>query len=344
MVGAKIDNKRRNPDMLLTFLYVVALIVLFLIFKPYIAPLVLGGIIVIFLYPVNAWMQKKIKNKVWSSTIMLILVLLIILIPSVFLISSLAHESTKAYDSFLHINITEISDSINSALGTNFNIEDALTKATTKGLDYIADSSVDLLGTVTEFVIGVFIMFFFVYYGFKDGKKFETNILEMLPIRKLHREHVINETRRVLYGVMYGQFLVAMIQGILGGIGFWIFGLPNPVLWGFMMAVLAFLPVIGTPVIWLPASLIAISSGNITGGIGMLLFGGIVVTNIDNLIKPKIIGDNSGMHPLLVLIGIFGGLAVFGIIGFILGPIVVAFCTLAIKFFTEELKQNSSDK
>lgn len=340
MVGAKIDNKPRNPDLLLTFLYILALVVLFLIFKPYIAPLVLGGIIVIFLYPVNAWMQKKIKSKVWSSTIMLILVLLIILIPSVFLVSSLAHESSKAYDSFSSLNLTEISYSINSALGTNFNIEEVLTNSITKGLEYISNSAVDLLGTVTEFVIGVFIMFFFVYYGFKDGKKFETNIIEMLPIRKLHRKHVINETRKVLWGVMYGQFLVAMIQGILGGIGFWIFGLPNPILWGFMMAVLAFLPVVGTPIIWLPASLFAISAGNVGGGVGMLIYGGIVVTQIDNLIKPKIIGDNSGMHPLLVMVGIFGGLAVFGIIGFILGPILVAFCTLAIKFFIEELNQN----
>ncbi|MCF7866055.1 AI-2E family transporter [Candidatus Woesearchaeota archaeon] len=338
MPKKKTPQNRRNPDMLLTILYVLAIVVLYLLFKPFISALVVGGIIIILLYPLNKKLQKKIKNKTLSSTIMLVLVIIIILIPAYFLFSNLAIESGKAYTSFSKLNITQITQSINDVTGLNLEIHTTINKLTTKALEYLENSALSILGSVTEVLLSLFIMFFFIFYGFKDGEKIQDAIINILPVKKEHKNHVLTETKKVLNGVMYGQMLVSLLQGFLGGLGFWIFGIPNPILWGFIMAIFAFIPFLGTPMIWLPAAIIAFLSGNVVGGIGMLIFGAIIVAQIDNVIKPKIIGDSSGMHPVLVLLGIFGGLALFGLIGFILGPLVVAISILLIRFFTEEMK------
>jgi predicted PurR-regulated permease PerM len=179
-------------------------------------------------------------------------------------------------------------------------------------------------------------MFFLIYYAFKEGDSLLTSFMNILQYQKT-KDQILDEANKVLYGVMHGQFLVALIQGGLGGLGFWIFGFPNPIFWGFIMVILAFIPMLGTPLVWLPASLIQLSQGNQFGAIGMLLFGGIVVLNIDNVLKPMIIGKRTGLHPMLVLLGIFGGIQFFGIIGMIIGPVIVALCILIIKFFNQDV-------
>lgn len=332
---AKKEVKR--PNLMLLGVYIVALVALFLIFKPFITYLITGVVIVIFMYPVNKWVQSFIKNRVVSASIMIIIVLLIILIPSFFISSVLVKESTIAYGALKNINITQAEHYINLRLNSNFSLEKSIIPSTSTVTGFLSQSITSVFSAVTLLLINLFIMFFFMYYGFKEGDKLLEGFLDIIPIKKLHKKLMVDETKKVLYGVMYGQFLVSLIQGILGGIGFWIFGISNPVLWGFVMAVLAFIPFLGTPIVWLPAVIIELSKGNYFTGIGLLLFSGIIVAQIDNFIKPKIISSKTSMHPFLVLIGIFGGLALFGIIGFIIGPVIVALCAMAIKFFNEEI-------
>lgn len=332
--------KNSSQKYVLPVIYLLAIVILYLIFQPYLTALILGGIIVIFLEPVNRILKKGIKNRIITSWLMIIIVLLIILIPSYFVLSALVGESTKAYKSVSQIDSLAISDYLNEEYDIQINIQDEAEALMKTMSTYFNDSIVSLIGSITELAIAIFIMFFGMYYGFKEGDKILENFMMLIPFQKKHSDDLKKETNKVLYGVLYGQFLVGIIQGTLGGIGFWIFGVPNPVLWGFVMAFLSFLPVVGTPVVWIPAVLIEFAEGNTATAIGLLLYSGILVMNIDNLIKPKIIGDNAGMHPVLVLIGIFGGVSLFGIIGILIGPVVVSLCVLAIKFFNDEIKLN----
>ncbi|MFA6072857.1 MAG: AI-2E family transporter [Candidatus Woesearchaeota archaeon] len=318
-------------------LYVLAIITLFLLFSPYLSFLILGAIIVIFLFPINLFLRKFIKNKIACSILMTGLVLLFILIPTLYLGYVVTKEATSAYTMMLNTNYSALSTQISNVLGFPVDISDLVIPLSNFLVSYMSNALPSLLSSISDFTVKLFLMFFLIYYTFKEGDIILHGFMNILPITKNHKEQILDEANKVLYGVMHGQFLIALIQGILGGLGFWVFGFPNPVFWGFIMGVLAFIPMLGTPLVWLPASLIQLAAGNKFGAIGMLLFGAIIVMNIDNVLKPRIIGNKTGLHPLLVLLGIFGGIQLFGIIGMIIGPIIVALCILIIKFFNQDV-------
>jgi predicted PurR-regulated permease PerM len=186
----------------------------------------------------------------------------------------------------------------------------------------------DLIAATVWFLIkgflGVFVLLFIMYYGFKDGRRFVAFIYDTLPLREAYKDRLFKETQEVIDAVFVGNILVSVVQGTLGGLGFWAFGIPNPVFWGFVMTILAILPIIGTPVVWLPAGVILIATGDTFAGVGILLYGLLIVSTVDNFLKPKIIGGRSQVHPAIVLLGVVGGIWVFGAVGFLLGPLILA--------------------
>jgi len=152
-----------------------------------------------------------------------------------------------------------------------------------------------------------------------------------------HERYIMNRLKATTHAVVFGQIIVAAIQGFLGGLGFLIVGLPNPILWGTLMGFMALIPMIGTAVIWVPAGIYMVlqglNSGQFIGWIGpehsvlagviLLVYGVLIVSSIDNVLRPMIIGERAKLHPALVFLGVLGGLQIFGILGIILGPIVL---------------------
>jgi len=332
-----LEISAKRLDYFLFILFILAIVLLFFIIKPFLLYLILGVIIVMFLHPVNKLMQKWIHNRIISSFVMIFVVLLLILIPSVFLISSVIGESSTVVNAIGNINLDDLSVQLSEQLNYDVNLRELIDPLIIKIGEFLTVSLPKFISSITEIVIGIFVMFFLMYYGFKEGEELMESFLKILPMTKAHKKELVVETKKVLGGVLYGQLLVALIQGLIGGIGFWIFGVPNPILWGFAMVILAFIPFLGTPMVWVPAVIYEFSIGNIWIGVALLLYNGLLTTNIDNIIKPKIIGTSTGMHPVLVLLGIFGGIVLFGILGMIIGPVVVALCTLIIKFFNRDI-------
>ena len=265
------------------------------------------------------------------------LVILVILIPSFFIGSALIKESKNIFTTAAKINLAEASQEISELIGYEVDLNMYLIPMFNRLANLIADSVPNLVNSISVLFVSLFVMFFLIYYAFKEGDQILLGFLNSLPIDRKHKNQMVVETKKVIKGVIYGQLLVALIQGFLGGLGFWIFGVPNPVLWGFVMVIMAFVPFLGTPLVWVPAVIFEFSAGNVGMAIGLLLYSGIIVTNIDNFIKPKIIGRETGMHPLLVVIGIFGGISLFGLIGMLIGPVIVALCVLIIKFFNRDV-------
>ncbi|MDP3765715.1 MAG: AI-2E family transporter, partial [Nanoarchaeota archaeon] len=147
----------------------------------------------------------------------------------------------------------------------------------------------------------------------------------------------------VTYGVFYGNITIAIVQGILGIIGFALLGVPSPILWGFVMMLFALVPYFGSAIIWLPAALNLIfigylqnDSSLIIRGTILIAYGVLVISTIDNILKPKLIGSKAKIHPILVLIGVLGGLSLFGFIGFILGPLMLALLVTFIDVYEKE--------
>lgn len=176
--------------------------------------------------------------------------------------------------------------------------------------------------TKVAFMLGI--AGFTTYYALVDGPRGAAWVLDHSPLGPERTGVLFAEVRRVIEAVFYGQVVAAVAQGALGGVMFWALGIPWPLFWTAVMAILSFLPIVGAFLVWLPASLWLYLEGEPTRAVIMFLWGAIVVSQVDNFIKPRLIGDRAGIHPLLVLLGVFGGLSTFGFLGFLLGPLVIA--------------------
>jgi predicted PurR-regulated permease PerM len=158
----------------------------------------------------------------------------------------------------------------------------------------------------------------------------------LLPLTRERKEKMAFEIKSAAHAAIYGQISIALLQGALGGLGFFIVGIGNPVFWGFIMTIMAFIPVTGTGIVWFPAAIMQLINGNILGGIFLLAYGFIVVSGIDNLIRPKIIAGKAKIHPVIALLGVLGGLKLFGFFGIIIGPLIAAIFIAMAGFFVKE--------
>ena len=165
----------------------------------------------------------------------------------------------------------------------------------------------------------------------------------LIPLKNHYQNKIVKRFGSVTRAVVYGHFITALIQGMVGVFGLYIFGIKSPLVWGGIMMVACMIPFIGAPVVWFPLGAFKIISGMASSnssetimGIGLLAYGFFIVASIDNLIKPKIIGDKAKIHPTIILLGILGGLAMFGIIGIVVGPLILSlFLTFAEIYKTE---------
>ena len=186
-----------------------------------------------------------------------------------------------------------------------------------------------------DLTLGVFIMFFVMFYAFREGAGFLAKIKDLLPLDPHLKDELFFEMRTVTQAVLYGQVMTAMIQGGLGGLTLLIFSVPDWIFWGVVMMVLSFLPFLGTPLIWVPAGVFKILDGEMGNGIGLLIVGATVVMNVDNVIRPRLVSGRTHVHPVLILIGVFGGLKVFGFIGMLVGPLFLALLVAFVKFYEQ---------
>jgi predicted PurR-regulated permease PerM len=352
--------------------FVLMLFLSFLLFRPF-AHVIAASVIISYLfYGIYERIDSKIGNKNISALIVTLLVIIAITIPLAFVIHEIMGEASLIYTSSkqmvesgrlfdIKCNPTENSicafvlriNEIANQPNTKYYIQQSINKLTQSMNNYFTD----VVFKLPRKILDLFIMFFLVFYLLKDGEKFVQKIGQWLPIKKRYQKHILLQFKEVMWAVVYGIILVAILQGFLGGIGFFVSGvvlykttgiyssmlLGSPVMWGIFMALGAMIPFLGTPVVWLPVTFSLLITGilennaNMIGvGIGLLIYCVIIVSSIDNLIKPHIIGSRAKLHPALVVIGIFGGIFVFGIMGIFIGPLVLGILATFIKIYEKE--------
>ena len=330
------SSKHKQTVFLLLYIFCVTFLIYLLL--PFLTFVLLGATIVLALYPVNKRVRRY-TGKIGGSVIMTLFVTLLILIPAVFAILGVVDEATSLQQLIQNTNLTAVEESITSYTGFELSLEEEFRRGISQVQSYAASQIPVLLGGITSAAVNIVILFFTIYYGFKEGDMMVETFFNMLPFGEEHRERLRQRSYSVFSGVLYGQLFVALIQGFFGGLSFFLFGVNGPIFWGVIMAFLSFIPLLGTPIIWLPASILLFAMNNVYAATGVFLFNTIITSNIDNIVKPKVIGDRTHMHPLLVVLSIFGGLSLFGIIGFILGPVLVSASYLVIQFYLEDLEQ-----
>ncbi len=191
-------------------------------------------------------------------------------------------------------------------------------------LQWIAGHAGDIFSGVSRFILSSFIFLIALYYLLRDGARARRALITISPLPDTEDEAILDQLARAINSIIKGSLVIALIQGVLTTVGLAIFGVPNPALWGMIAAIAALIPGIGTSLVIAPAILYLFAIGHVPQAIGFTAWGALAVGFIDNLLGPKLVGKGMRLHPLLVLLSVLGGLALFGTVGIFLGPLTLS--------------------
>ncbi|RYF16237.1 MAG: AI-2E family transporter [Comamonadaceae bacterium] len=189
----------------------------------------------------------------------------------------------------------------------------------------VVTSRVMSIGQVTlDFVVAFFVMLYIVFFLFRDGERLTRGIQRSIPLQPLHTERFMRQFATVVRATVKGNIVVALVQGTLGGIAFAVLGVPGAVLWGAVMALFSLLPAVGAVLVWGPLAAWYFFNGQMLQGVGLTIWGAVVIGLVDNVLRPILVGKDTRMPDYLVLVATLGGIVVFGLNGFVIGPVIAA--------------------
>lgn len=299
--------------------------------------------IVIASYSIYEKILSKIKRPVLASATIILLFSIIIILPTYLISLKLYQDSVDFYVNHGEVlqNIElknceyETCDTINS------NIE-LITNSVSNILNSIGSSLSSYLysfiTSISNFVIQIFIFYVCLFYFYLDKERFLKTFKKLVPLKTHYKEALIIKFKKVCTAVFLDTLLIAIMQGTLVGIGFYIFGLPSGILWGIVASFLALLPFIGSGFVWITASIYLIISGDYFSGVGFLIYGAVIVSFSDNLIRPYLLEKSIHIHPFLILLSIMGGIKVFGFLGIFYGPIIISMLVALIELYEINFK------
>ncbi|MFN8258721.1 MAG: AI-2E family transporter [Bacteroidales bacterium] len=336
-------------------LLILITISFFSVIRPFFVDIFLALVLsVLFRRPFNFFLNRFKGNKTRASIFSLVLVIFTIVVPVSFIGIMLSKEVSDGYSLFKN-NWTDIRyyvEHIPERLSTNPEFKSAF-----ESLDWdkIAESVNKTLSLVTDFILNLiqktfinvgfmivhfFIILFLLYYIFIDGKELLKKVQYLIPIKDSEERELFDKIERVIDAIIFNTIMIGIIEGSYGGILFAILGVPSPFFWGMIITFLSIIPIIGANSVLVPMAIYQFILGNTITAIIILIFGaGAIVIN-QNLIKPRLDGNKSGMHPAIVFISSMGGLILFGVVGFIAGPIITALFIVTWELFGEKYRKS----
>ena len=304
----------------------------FLIFQPFLPALCWAIIIVVVSYPAYLRLAVRFRPTV-AALLCTLAVTVLLIVPALAIMAAFVRQGVQAVQ---HIQVQIANghfDWVNRAwleLQSRFPDNDTTSLATLlsryadNAAAYVAARLGTLLKNTALFLFHLSVTILAMFYLYRDGQSFMARIREVLPFESLHSERMINEARDLIFASVVSSLVAAAAHGILGGIAFGLAGITAPVFWGVMMGFFSLVPVVGSALIWVPAAISLIAEGHITAGIMVAVFCSIVVGLVDNLLRPWVISGRAEMGGLVVFISVLGGISVFGLLGVVVGPIIVA--------------------
>ncbi len=343
-------NKQKSQVYFLLAALIGSAVISFFIFKPFLYALVLAFVVATVFAPLHRRILIRTKQRAGlASIISTASILIIVIIPISLLGTQIFKEASSLY--FYLVageGSTIITSSTNHTLDALRNTFPAFRDVSINVNQYARDFLSWLLpywgslfSNILKIIMSTFIFLIALYYLFKDGKKLRARITEISPLEDAYDSIIFEKVKRAINSVVKGNLIVALIQGALTAIGFAIFGVPNAVLWGSVAAITAIIPGFGTSIVIVPALIYLFFAGNMFGFIGLLIWGSLAVGLIDNLLGPQLVERGIQIHPFLILLSVLGGLALFGPLGFLMGPIVLSLLFTLAEIYTSIISREN---
>lgn len=307
----------------------------FAVMSPYIVPLFLAAVFTILFSPIHRRVLAKVKgNETEAAFFTVAIVLCLVLVPLIFLGILMFQEVLSIYGSFTQENggfalidrVADIAERHVQNFVPSFEIH-ANTYVYIEGaLRWVAANLNSFFSGIVLFLFQTFIVVVAMFFFYRDGDKLRAFAVKWSPLADSYDESIIAKVELAVSSVVKGALTTAMAQGFLVGFGFAIFGVPNPVLWGVVATIAALIPMVGTALVTMPAAVWLLFTGPLWAGIGLIIWAIVCVGLADNVLNPYLVKRRGvDIHPFLILLSVFGGLAYFGPVGFLAGPIVLAF-------------------
>jgi len=351
---SKRDDVGFQRVILLVFL-AIALYACYGMLKPYLEPIILAILIGLLAQPVHQRLVKVLRGRQSTAAVIsCLLLMLVILIPTLILLGAILKQGINYsvivkewatqdnIQQFLsHPWLVESRDRLTSVLPDGAldpdNIRSkALAVATVMGKQF-AGVSTSILGSMTRLVFNFMLLLFVLFFVLRDQSKLVAFIHRALPLARTQEETLFKEVKVVSKSALLGTFLTAITQGVVGGLGLWIAGFPG-VFWGAVMALTSLIPLVGTALVWLPAAIFLMFTGEWNMAIFMLVWGIVVVGSIDNFLRPLLM-QGADMSTVVIFFSLIGGLQVFGIAGLIYGPLIFAVALVLFRLYEIEFSQ-----
>ncbi len=327
------------------FLVIISVIVILLsaaIIRPYIFSVLTSILLAYIFYPAYDWLRKKIKKDNIAALLISFMVVILIFVPAVFIVYNISQEASAGYV-ILRQKMYSIEECSEDEFGCNlinrakeFTQEPEIKAYVESGLSrissQIAERSFNFVFSIARRLLEMFLIFFMLFFFLKDGKNIIRSIGKYIPMARPNKKKIFTQFREIIRAIIFGFFIIAIIEGTIGAFTFYFGKIASPILWGVMMAFLALLPIIGASIIWVPAFINQVYNRDVMSSI-IILGGGLIISAIDTFIKPKIIGSKANVHPVLVLLGVLGGIEMFGLIGVIIGPLVLVMMVTLLKMY-----------
>jgi len=333
-------NRRKLQHQALLFLLIAVTLSFAWILLPFYGAILWAIVLAIIFSPIQRKLLALTRQRHnLAAFATLLLFLIVVFIPLVLIAATLVQEGASFYKkissgqlnlgAYFEQGITSMPTWMSNllsqfALGDFSTFLNTLSTAATDGSRYLATKALNIGQVTAEFIIGIGVMLYLLFSLLRDGQSLTTKIKQLIPMQEAHKNLLFARFTAVIRATVKGNIFVAALQGALGGVMFWFLGIPGAMLWGVMMALMSLLPAIGAAIIWGPVAIYFLITGSIWQGLTLIIYGVLVIGLIDNILRPILVGKDTQMPDYVVLISTLGGIAIFGLNGFVIGPAIAA--------------------
>ncbi len=353
------DTFRSKQELGFIFILLLGgLYISYLIYQPFIYDLIIAACSAAILKPVFNWFMRKFKDRAnLSATLCTIIFIIIVVGPTTLLVTALTRESFATYNLIREqIQSGAITDLFNPDrypwLRDTYNYVSQYVDLSTIDIkSYIADQvrnvslwvyegGRDILASVSLIFINFFFVLLMFYFLIRDSRSIMKEIAKFSPISSENEAILTEKFTDVSQAIFKGSFLTALVQGALLGIGFVLLDLPSPLFWSFVTSFFALIPLIGTAFVWLPAVIILLVSGAYIKGILLLLWGALLVSTIDNFLRPYLMRSKTNLPAIIIFFAVLGGVGAFGAMGIIIAPMITVFLLTLLEMYGHAVEKN----
>ena len=343
-------DRKNSGTLFLAGAAAVALYLCYLLLRPYTTPILFAIVIAIVFYPVHRRTQQLVRGRNLSAGISVAATFVLSVVPLTFLLIAISHELTDLYRTLMNKSgsgsmlayVLQRGDQMILWASRRYSIpavdlHDMLARRLETASAELVRLGASLVTNAFSFIVDTVIALVILFFLYRDGEKGVSKVMAALPLPQERLSELRQRVTSTVVANFYGGVAVGAFQGTLTGLSFWVLGLESPVLWGVVTGFFSLVPVVGSGLVWVPASIVLMLTGHVGKGVVLAVLGIAVIGTVDNIVRPLIIRRSVRLHTLLVFFALLGGVQMFGVLGLFVGPVILSVTAALVMMLHEDI-------